>query len=148
MADNNFGLSFSPTDSKQQQTAGSQLDPIQEAIQILSLRRPTTLGASAPVAGGLFGQPSGQPDLSALLQTLMRQFGGQYRVPPLPKTTMDGGMGGPGVGIPPAPAPPVLQNPSFGFSPGPQAGPVDGSAPSQAPFQRPEPNPRMGGRLV
>ena len=111
MADD-FGLSFAPINGRQGYQA--DLDPVQEAIQILSLRRPTVLGAQAPVAPGLFGPPSGAPDISALLQTLMKQFGsGQYKLPPLPKT-MDTGAGTLSGSFPGLQAP-KLGAPTIGF---------------------------------
>jgi hypothetical protein len=55
MADDGFGLSFAPFAGKQGygDQGGGQLSPVQEAIQILSLRRPTVVGASAPGPNGL-----------------------------------------------------------------------------------------------
>jgi len=110
--DGGFGLSFAPFASAQgyqNPNTPGDLTPVQEAVQILSLRRPTLTGA-APVSNALFNGPGlgGQPDFGALLQTLMAQFGtNPYHRPTMPRD--------PGT-LPPAPGPSM---------PTPQGGPVN-----------------------
>lgn len=126
MADDGFGLSFAPFSGRPgygDNGGSSPLSPVQEAIQILSLRRPTVLGAQAPVNSALLGQPSGGPDLSALLQTLLKNFGqGQYHPPQFPKMTDPGSAMMSGSFPPMMPSAPSgpsgggsLPNPSLGF---------------------------------
>lgn len=90
MADS-FGLSFAPlqqqpgyggTGTPQDQTTS----PIQQAIQILSLRRPTVWGGAAPAAPSLLSGQGGSASLAptvlqALMQHLQGQFGTQQAAP-------------------------------------------------------------------
>jgi hypothetical protein len=150
MADDGFGLSFAPFAGKQGygDQGGGPLSPVQEAIQILSLRRPTVVGASAPGPNGLInpnapggpgGAGGGGMDFSALLQTLLKQFGGQYQVPQLPKF-QDQGQQQPGGSYAP-PQLPKIGNPGFDFGQGPKAPDPNPGAP---PLQSPTP-PRPAG---
>jgi hypothetical protein len=152
MADDGFGLSFAPFAGKQGygDQGGGQLSPVQEAIQILSLRRPTVVGASAPGPNGLInpnapggpggaGAPGGM-DFSALLQTLLKQFGGQYQAPQMPKfgdqAQQPGGSYAP-------PQLPKVPPPGFDFGQGPKTPEPGPMAPP--PLQSPTPPARQPG---
>jgi hypothetical protein len=125
MADT-FGLSFAPLPNgpDQPQTPsqgayGGSVSPVQQAIQILSLRRPRTWGAGAPAPPALLsgtGGSQGVPDLPALLRTLMQHLQG----PGVGPGSMNGPTsGGPLAGVfgTPAgmPTVPNAQAPTPGF---------------------------------
>ncbi len=81
MADNPFGLSFSPLTSNlpQQGQYGQGGGPLQEAIQTLQLRRPTVYGAQAPAPAQLLNSQGGAgiPGLQQLLHALAQASGYQ-----------------------------------------------------------------------
>lgn len=158
-ADNSFGLSFAPfSGGPGVNNQNPDLSPIQEAVQILSLRRPTLTGTS-PVPNALYNGPGlqGGPDLSALLQTILGLAGGAYHQPRLPRETLPGGPAGgvPPVSTPPMPAPPMsLPGPHIDPN---QGGPMTGTAGSAsgtggpAPVLSPGPvlqQPRMPSRYA
>src|SRR5690349_7702100 len=102
LMDNSFGLSFAPfSGGPGVNNQDPNLSPVQEAVQILSLRRPTLTGTS-PVPNALYQAPGesafGPQGLNALLQTILGLAGGQYRRPQLPRETLPGGPSG---GVPP-----------------------------------------------
>lgn len=156
MADDGFGLSFAPFAGKpgygDHPTSGGQLSPVQEAIQILSLRRPTVVGASAPGPNALInpnapGGPGGAGsmggggfDLPDLLKRLLGQFGGQYQPPSMPKfgpaPEMPGGSYAP-------PQLPKVPAPGFDFGQGPKA--PEPPAPAPPALQSPTPPERQPG---
>lgn len=90
MADT-FGLSFAPLDNpqnpQQPQNGGGYgsgaVSPVQQAIQILSLRQPRVYGAGAPAAPQLLNAAGGGgvPDMQALLKALMLHLQGQMGMP-------------------------------------------------------------------
>jgi hypothetical protein len=106
MADNGFGVSFLPNgDSRYQRPGedtnpGSNIQPVQDAIKILSLRVPRVVGAN-PLAPLALLQGRGGGGLSeGLLQQLLRTMG------QMPATNAGGpraGVGGVGVGGAPSP---------------------------------------------
>jgi hypothetical protein len=106
MADNGFGVSFLPNgDSRYQRPgeeagAGANIQPVQDAIKILSLRVPRMVGAN-PLAPLALLQGRGSGGLSeGLLQQLLRTMG------QMPATNAGGpmaGVGGVGVGGAPSP---------------------------------------------
>lgn len=87
MADNPFGLSFSPlTQNLPQQGSYAQPGggPLQSAVQTLGLRRPTTYGAQAPAPEQLLNSAggSGIPGLDEFLKMLERASQGDRTLPP------------------------------------------------------------------
>jgi hypothetical protein len=142
MADD-FGLSFSPLGNAQQgygqNAPNQQTNPLQEAIQILSLRRPRVVGATSPIPGPLLnGQGGGMNGMSAIIQNLLSQFGGQSPYqgffgneghtgpsagpgPVLPTPRITPGQGG----APPAPPAPWSMPPSSPSMPGPVGNPPE-----------------------
>ncbi len=127
---NDFGLSFSPLNSVQGYQNPNQggLTPVQEAVQILSLRRPTLTGV-APVSNALFNAPA-SPTFGALLQTLMQQFGASpWHQPRLPRTTDNGFPPGPTM-----PTPQSLPTPSVDYTnQGPRTNTPGTTSPMPAP---------------
>jgi hypothetical protein len=102
-----FGLSFAPLDqpNAQQQpnggaAGGGNVSPVQQAIQILSLRQPRVFGASAPAAPQLLTSAggSGVPDMQALLRALLQHLQGQVGLSDPGMGALGGGGGTPGGG--------------------------------------------------
>jgi hypothetical protein len=118
-----FGVSFMPGGDQQYQRPGGNVNPVQEAIRVLSLRVPKVVGASplAPLAlmtsKGSGGLPSG------LVENLLRSL-----APPGGTPT----TGVPQTSLVPAPAASL---------PEPAAPPVPGPTPPTAPGIAPGPEP-------
>ncbi len=127
------GRSFAPTPD--QQRSGKSVGNVQQAIQLLSLRLPRTLGANAPTPAQNL---QGPPEMGGLAQWLQRWLGGMQTLggaPSMagaaPPNPMGMAMGAPGVNIgygQPAPMPP---GPQIGISP--QPGPIGQSLPDTRP---------------
>ena len=146
-----FGLSFSPTGKDDQQQAGANQTPIQDAIKVLSLRIPQFHGGIAPqqlLGGpGSAGLPGGgAPGVGGIpggLDEFLRRLfgmgggmpggmpGGPMAGPPTPSVRPGGEPGQ--MPVPPEPAPQIGGVvPPGSFSPSPSSGrpsPIFGAKP-------------------
>ena len=116
-----LGTTFGPTNLPMQQQQSGQnrpLNPVQDAIRVLSFRVPSVVGANSPIPQGLLGGPTALgPQLNNLLTiNWLRQLMGQggqlpngFRLPNEARTIAPG-FGGPMQGTQP-PAPPTLPGP-------------------------------------
>lgn len=85
MADS-FGLSFAPLQQQPgyggDSSQGQPQNSIQQAIQILSLRRPTVWGSAAPAPAALISGQGGSASVTPnTLQMLLRHLQGQFGEP-------------------------------------------------------------------
>ena len=132
-----IGTTVSPTNyqdpSQGQRPQGGPINPVQDAIRILSFRVPSVVGANSPIPQSLMGGPTALgPQLSNnlminWLRMLMGQGGpdiangGGPMMPPRPggfRLPNEGRMGQPGTGGPSVGAPPV--SPPVNVTPGGQ----------------------------
>lgn len=110
MADT-FGATFAPFSDPSGQNASTV--PVQQAIQLLGMRVPRSVGAAAPAPAALLTSPgsSGRPDVhSAVLQTILKTIMGQgmpQADTPPPTSLTAAAPPSPGGGVPsPFSAPP------------------------------------------
>lgn len=106
---NSLGVSFSPLDQGKASGQDQPVNPVQEAIKLLSFRMPTVVGAGAPSPLALMGGPNGggtQLGMSAADQWIRRFLMGQMGQQP----------GSAPVGPGQAPAGPA-PNPNVGYTP-------------------------------
>lgn len=158
-----FGATFAPFPDPSGQN--KSVSPIQQAVQLLSLRVPRVVGAAAPASAALLNSPgsSGSPDVhSAVLQTILKTIMGSgtpmsSAAPPLsPMGPVPAAMSPTGPSVPAtpfaaprdaAPAPPLPPGaPHLSFEEGPGLGgaPHPDPAPEPAtvapPVAEPEPS--------
>lgn len=152
---NNFGISFSPfgndnpNNNNQRGDSGGATPSPQEAIRVLSLRVPRTVGVASPIpsmllnaqGGGGFGGgggPQGMPPGG--MEELLRRLFGQAAQGPMGMPSMAAPMGAP-AGAPPAgggSAPPPRAAPGIeGGAPGGTASGVGNMAPPPQPPMQP-----------
>ncbi len=75
MPDNMMGISFAPTaENRLTQASGG---PLQEAIQLLSLRLPKMVGARSPIPQGLLASGAGPSLGNSVVQSILAQILGQ-----------------------------------------------------------------------
>jgi hypothetical protein len=151
-----IGLSFMPGGGGGTDPNAQKPTPVQQAIQLLSLRIPRTVGAASGAPQSLLDSPGGSmlggnPNSAAILEEIRRRLFGGGGAPP-------SGPFQPSVPRMPLPgAPPADEGgapfgtPRVGF-PGPggrEAGPTGPSTPppmAPEPFPKPEPPMRPGGK--
>lgn len=131
MADE-FGATFAPFPDPSGRNAN--INPVQQAIQLLSLRIPRVVGAAAPAPAALLNSPGsgGRPDVhSAVLQSVLRTIMAQPEAlgvsapPPSPVT------------VPPLDAPPVATEAPAPIVPPTRGGEPGPGAPPPSPFPEP-----------
>src|SRR5512137_2970035 len=95
-----IGLSFVPGGNLDRKSSETPVEPIQDAIQVLSLRLPRVVGAGAVAPGallnaqgaaGLMGGMDLDRMIKAIIDRMLPQVGGQ---PLTPQPRAEGPMGG------------------------------------------------------
>src|SRR3990167_3724936 len=81
MDDGGLGVTFVPTGREQRQKqVGS---PLQQAIEVLSLRLPQFAGARSPIPQELMGAPGGGGGMNSVIESILAQILGRGQNPNL-----------------------------------------------------------------